>query len=176
MVAVLGCARGKTAHLRVSVRPNKKGEKKLLFDLDKYNFGQKLGVTQIIASTSHLGQHLAFNQEGRVMSVYDYTTTSFCKDDRPKTSTYFPEKINYQSGRDQLLSVLSWPEHDDEVIHIVKETDPGVWLVHLGVRKTFALYNLLTGGLVLCKLPGLEPHSLTMVTFRMHPNFFLGNN
>ena len=72
--------------------------------------------------------------------------------------------------------MLSWPEQDDEVIHIVKETEPGVWLVHLGFRQTFALYNLLTGGLVLCKLPGLDPHSQTMVTFRMHPNFFLGNN
>ena len=79
----------------------------------------------------------------------------------PETSFYFPEKLKYtyHGQREFLLGVLSVK---DDIIHIVKETDPGIWLVYLGVRQTFALYNLLTAGLIKCTLRGVDPQSVSL--------------
>ena len=81
--------------------------------------------------------------------------------------------IDYATqSSDTTIGVLSLP---GENIRVVKEVDPGVWLLFLGKAKTFALFNLATAGLVRCMLRNLGS-SARLGSLRLHPDFYMGEN
>ena len=103
-----------------------------------------------MASTSHYGMHLAFNHEGEAVSFYDYTgvTPKHPGKTKPTESFYFPELISYQVEKEHLLALLKI--EGESAIRLIRETDPGVWLIYLGDRQAFALYNIATNNHVIC--------------------------
>ena len=80
MAAVFGNTKGKSAHIKLCYKTSgaKKApqKKEACFEVQKFNFGNQNDVSQIIASTSHYGMHLAFNHGGESVSFYDYTGIS----------------------------------------------------------------------------------------------------
>ena len=124
LMVVCGMAKGKTAHLKVSLRSAKKaaaarGHPASLynFDLHKFDFPTQTTCVQIVASHSHSGLHLAFNQGHDVISIYDYTATFIPKKERPEQSFYFPETIKYASeAKELLVGQLSVPGEKIKVI------------------------------------------------------------
>ena len=60
-------------------------------------------------------------------------------------------------------------------IRVLKEMDPGVWLIYLGRQETFALYNIATSGYVRCTFTGL-PQNQIISAFKLHPEFYMGEH
>lgn len=174
LIAVLGRQKGKTANLKVLYRPKKKPKgfyTPFQFELQKFNFMLSSNITQIVASTSHNKLHLAFNQGNDTVSFYDYTNVCVAKHERPERSLYFPQTIEYhKEGKEKTIAILELP---GESIQVLKETDPGVWLLYLRLSQSHVLYNLCTNGLIHCNLEGLpSPKSLV----KLHPDFYMGSN
>ena len=139
LIAVCGRPKGKTVHLKVKYRPKTKSKASLpglfvpyLFEINKTNFTSCGNVNQIVASHSHDKLHLAFNQGNEILSFYDYTNVCVPKSERPDCSMFFPHKIQYASNtntsKEISLATLSLP---GESLKIIKEIEPGVWLIHL---------------------------------------------
>ena len=103
------------------------------FELAKYDFESKDSIVQILSSTSHDGMHLAFNQGGRTISFYDYSTLSPARvrsTDPLEESKEFPGLISYdRQDQDVFVGTLKAPL--GETIKIFKEVDAGVWLIQL---------------------------------------------
>lgn len=99
--------------------------------------------------------HVAFNQGGEAVSFYDYTGVApkHPGKPRPTESFYFPQLITYELEKEHMLALLRVKGETE--IRVIKEVDPGVWLVYLGQQETFALYNIASDGHVKCKLHGL---------------------
>ena len=179
LAAVFGNVKGKSAHMKLSYKTagTKKapGKKEACFEVQKFNFGNQSDVSQIIASTSHYRMHLAFNHGGESVSFYDYTGISPTHPNKPKPSVsfYFPDLISYAQEKDYLLAEMK--VEGENAIRVLKELDPGVWLIYLGRQETFALFNMATNGYVRCTLTGIPPNQIVSA-FKLHPGFYMGEN
>ena len=62
----------------------------------------------------------------------------------------------------------------NDFITLVKEVDPCVWLIFLEKEGTFALYNMLTEGVIKCTLSALKGITEPICDLKIHPDFYMG--
>lgn len=76
--------------------------------------------------------------------------------------------------KEHLLALLKIPDEND--VRLIKEVDPGIWLIYLGQQETFALYNIATDGHVRCKISGPPRGQDVIGSFKLHPDYYMGDD
>ena len=136
-------------HVKLTIKSTAKKAAQYCFEIQKFNFAKAENITQLVPSTSHFGLHLAFNQAGKSVSFYDYTMAQSGIITDAIESMWFPGLINYLGVDKEILIAVLQVEGD--TIKVIKEVEPGMWLVFLERDSILALYNIATNALIKCK-------------------------